>query len=298
MGRRWRELGIGLQGSRMSDFFNRKCRVTVGPETGGTGTSVDDSWRIAFKVNQNEDGKSNAVDVSIYNLTDSTHAKLAKEDQVLQLEAGYENNMSVIAVADITRVIRDRELPNIITRIECHDGFKTLSDIKLSLSFDAGSTVGQVVRSIANNLAIDYEPNSQVDLTKVYLNGFSYTGRCGQALDKVANFLGVDWVIQNRVLYFVNKNQALQGRAVLLSPASGLIGSPKNIIEENKKNGTKRKGYEVQSKLNPKIRPNQPLILKSRDVDGTFKIGNVTIESDTRGAEWKTTAHLWEYNNG
>jgi len=83
---------------------------------------------------------------------------------------------------------------------------------------------------------------------------------------------------------------------VLLTPDTGLIGSPERSddIEETQSGERKRLGWRVKSLLNPQIRPGDRLQIKSAEVDGVFRAENVNHFGDTEGGDWYTEAEVFE----
>ena len=275
-------------------LFNRKCSVSIGPN-GGTGTKVDQQFRVVFKVNKTIHADANTVNVQIYNLSEETRAALLRDNQVVMIEAGYESGTEVLTIAEVTRSVVVHLPPDIILDVEAADGAKTVRDRKINISFKKGRTVRSVLDAIATELALPIKVTG-AQPTGSYAKGVSFSGTVASALDRVCLKGGVIWSIQDGALQISHRTKASNARGVLLTPDTGLIGSPERIddIEETQSGERKRLGWRVKSLLNPQIRPGDRLQIKSAEVDGAFRAENVNHFGDTEGGDWYTEAEVFE----
>jgi hypothetical protein len=274
--------------------FNRTARVTIGPE-GKQGISFDERFRIAFRVTRTVGSEINSADVQIYGLSEQSRDEIKRKraNQIAQIEAGYDNQYSVLAIADITRTTIEHRPPDIVTSIECGDGARALRDRKINLSFEAGASVERVLSRVADELALGVRETG-VEITGVYQEGVSFSGRVGDVLNQVTRKAGIGWSIQNRNLQILDKFNASQGRGVLLTPETGLLASPEPL--EDPESDTERQrgsGFVVRCLLNPKIVPGDRLVIQSREVDGAYRVDTVEHRGDTRGSEWVTEAEVY-----
>lgn len=273
-------------------LFDRRCAVTVG-EGGGTGTRIDERFRVVFRVVKTLTTDTNVSDVQIYGLGDSLRQQFLVPGQVMQIEAGYAAGSEILSIADITNASIQRQPPEIITNLECQDGAQALKERKVALSFAPETPVQRVLDRLAQELALGQRATG-VEVQGVYRNGLTLSTTIRDALNRVTRKAGVTWSIQDRQLQILDRVQPSQGQGVLLSPASGLINSPERIDDpENEEELRRGVGYRVRSLLNPKIRPGEQLILESADVQGQFRIDTVEHTGDTRGNEWYTEADVY-----
>ena len=273
-------------------LFDRRCAVTVGEE-GGTGTRIDERFRVVFRVVKTLTTDTNVSDVQIFGLGDSLRQQFLVPGQVMQIEAGYAEGSEILSIADITNASIQRQPPEIITKLECQDGAQALKERKVALSFAPETPVQRVLDKLAQELALGQRVTG-VEVQGVYRNGLTLSTTIRDALNRVTRKAGVTWSIQDRQLQILDREQASQGQGVLLNPTSGLINSPERIDDpENEEELRRGVGYRVRSLLNPKIRPGEQLILESADVEGQFRIDTVEHTGDTRGNEWYTEAEVY-----
>jgi hypothetical protein len=273
-------------------LFDRRCAVTVGEE-GGTGTRIDERFRVVFRVVKTLTTETNVSDVQIYGLGDSLRQQFLASGQVMQIEAGYAAGSEILSIADITNASIQRQPPEIITKLECQDGAQALKERKVALSFAPETPVQRVLDKLAQELALGQRATG-VQVQGVYRNGLTLSTTIRDALNRVTRKAGVTWSIQDRQLQILDPVLSSQGQGVLLSPTSGLINSPERIDDpENEEELRRGVGYRVRSLLNPKIRPGEQLILESVEVQGQFRIDTVEHTGDTRGNEWYTEAEVY-----
>lgn len=273
----------------MSLLFDRRCRVTVGP-SGGDGIQVDERFRIEFRVIRTVGREMNTMTAAIYGLSERTRAELMQfgRDAVLQVEAGYRDGLEVLAIADVTRKRIRRAGTEIISEIECEDGARLLRDRKINLSFAAGTPVERVLARIAEELAVGVRETGVV-VAGEYLEGVSFSGPVGEVLDKVTGKAGVTWSIQDGMLQILDRVAESQDRGMLITPETGLLGSPERIEEEDRITERRRGvGYRIRTLLRPKARPGERLVLRAADVDEVLRIDSLEHTGDTRGETWVT----------
>jgi hypothetical protein len=273
-------------------LFDRRCAVTVGEE-GGTGTRIDERFRVGFSVVKTLTTETNVSDVQINGLGDSLRQQFLAPGQVIQIEAGYAGGSEILSIADITNASIQRQPPEIITKLECQDGAQALKERKVALSFAPETPVQRVLDKLAQELALGQRATG-VQVQGVYRNGLTLSTTIRDALNSVTRKAGVTWSIQDRQLQILDPVLSSQGQGVLLSPTSGLINLPERIDDpENEEELRRGVGYRVRSLLNPKIRPGEQLILESAEVQGKFRIDAVEHTGDTRGNEWYTEAEVY-----
>jgi hypothetical protein len=104
-------------------------------------------------------------------------------------------------------------------------------------------------------------------------------GQAADILDRMARSSGYEWSVQDGQLQFLEVGKALQRTAVSLTPDTGLLGSPE----------VGEKGVvTARSWLQPSIIPGRKVHIRSRQVNGFFRVLKLLHRGDTRGSEWYT----------
>jgi hypothetical protein len=299
-------------------LYNRVVSLVIGTE-GGQGREVS-NLRCAFSIEKGSTKSPNKCTARVWNASPATRAQIEVIGNVLVLKAGYteESGAALIFAGNIIRTLTVREGADWITELEMQDGFLEFRDTKISLSFAKGVTTQQVVDNISKQFGLPVRPLPASIAAKQYPGGFAFVGRVRDAMDKVCENSGLEWSIQNREIQVIPKGGVFKQRAYVLSPASGLLGSPSQesrtmtekaaakegitskqpgvrvILKRDKVDGEPKRnlqvfGFKVKSLLQPLIEPGSYVQLKSKGVAGEFfRVETLTHNGDTHGNEWHT----------
>lgn len=302
-------------------LFNRTASLIVGKD-GGKGRELA-GLRFSFSIQKGSTKTPNKCTVKVWNAAPETRALLEMIGNVLLLRAGYveDTGASTIFAGDVTRALTSREGPDWITELELLDGGSEFRDTKVSVSFAAGATATQVISDLAKRYGLPMRPLPADIAAKQYKNGFAFVGRVRDALDKACQYAGVEWSIQNREVQIIKRGGVFTRRAYLLSPDTGMIGSPmqesKSMTEkaaakegitatqpgvrrtiERDADGEARPvlqvlGYKVTTFLLPLLEPGGYVQLKSKSINGEFfRVEELVHNGDTHGKDWHTEITL------
>ena len=276
-------------------LYSRIVSVMVG-EPGGE-ASVLDAVRVNFNVVKTEDDEPNQFDLEVYNLSKSTRTKFETTDNRVILQAGYASmGLKLLAIGDIVRGSTEFKQPDVITSVDCRDGGRALRDARASLSFEPNVPAKTMVEELVKKLNVD---NIEIgfDLSGTFKNGWSFYGSARDGLNKLGACFGFQWSVQNNTLQLTKKRTPSAREAVLLTPSTGMIGSPSRI-DKTGNNLTKAKeepGLKVKCLLNPALVPGDPVVIESADYPrGTYRIVKVAHIGDTHGNEWSSTLEVVE----
>lgn len=298
-------------------LFNRVCSLVVGKE-GGKGRELT-GLRIAFSIQKGATKSPNKCTCKVWNTAPETRALISAIGNVMILKAGYVDDIGATTIfsGNITRSLTVREGADWVTEFEMEDGFLEFRDAKVSLSFAKGATTQQVVTALAQKFGLVVRPLPKDIASKQYPSGFAFVGRVRDAMDKVCDHSGMEWSIQNREIQIIRKGGVFTRQAYLLTPDTGMIGSPmqesKTMTEKAaakegitvKQPGvlktTKRDkdgevqpmlrvlGYKVKSLLQPLAEPGGYVQIKSKGINGEFfRVEELTHTGDTHGQDWHT----------
>lgn len=299
-------------------LFDRVAELEIG-QSGSKGILIKD-LRFAFNIEKTSSETLNSSTVKIYNLNLSSRKLIAIPNNILILRAGYAQDVGAITIftGSVRRALTMREGVDWITELQLDDGLIAYRDSKISLSFAVGVSALSVLKTVAGqfNLPVGTLPLGIVD--KAYTTGFSFVGRVREAMAKVCAYLGLEWSIQNQQIQIIKKGGTVKNQIVLLSPESGLIGSPafesktmnekaaakKSVTTDSKgkvvKSGAKGdvkqrlqvEGFTATSLLQPTIQCGNVIKLKAEGIEEFLKVEKLTHNGDTHGAEWTTELTL------
>ena len=269
--------------------FDRVAVVDIG-RSGEQGIRVS-ALRLSFSVVKSDKPDANTARVEIYNLSQDSRAQIESTDNRMILSAGYlQDVIKVLAVGDITSFYTEQRNGDNITVIEAGDGIRALTDTRISISYEEGISAQSIVDDIANALTLEAVDNL-ADLTGTYRNGFTFAGQAKQALEELAHRFNFEWSIQNGVLQILPRREADTREIVVLTPETGMIGSPQAMddvgvnISENKE----QVGITLSCQLQPRLVPGGVVEVISRDYNGLYRITEVEHTGDTRSQSWTST---------
>lgn len=272
--------------------YLRKVRATFngGLQINPGGINPHDI-RIEFAIDKDSSSSPNSAEITIYNLTESHRNSVGKEFDKITLEAGYippsgSGNVGIIFKGAVRDVEHRREGPNILTIISCGDGTKALKRATISKSFPKGTPVKDVVDELSKQLEKEGVSRGEWKFPddvkeKKFKRPYAVCGSCSRELDTIGRGNGFYWSLQNETLEIV-PGDGFIGGVVLISPETGMIGTP--AITDN--------GVRVSALLNPEIRPNRRIQLKSETLemngdDGMYRVSSVSYSGNNMDGEFK-----------
>jgi len=258
--------------------------------------------RCKFVVKRSDTLTPNVADIRVFNVTKELALQISREYKKVTLQAGYEGNFGVIFQGNIKQVIIGRESgTDTFVDIIAGDGDFAYNFAVVNASLAAGSTLqdqAQVAvasmapKGVTQGFQGDFPSESLPRGKVLYGNARNYLKVVAETSDKTVS-------IQDEKVVYISKTSYLPGEAVLLSDATGLIGTPQQTNE----------GLNVKSLLNPMIKIGGRVKIDSRVVierqkinfsvpgspsnipmplstDGVYYVMVVEYQGDTRGTEW------------
>lgn len=283
------------------------------------------------KTSSNKDKKNDAR-VEIYNLTEDRRKDLEEDYVQVSLKVGYVDtdlvelfSGQVINIATKKNGLRDyihrRENTNIVTVLDIDELYESLNATTVSKIVPAGKTVKDVFQSIVADIpeVTRYEMNGEVIKQQV-VDGYPLSGSPRQNLDKLSVEHGVEWQIDQGVLYVSDVDGSFSDDkegVFLISQASGLIERPEfknpdarrlnkpksptktksgkpRKTRKSKKTKPKSNTLRVKILLNPSIVAGSIFKLEFEELTGYYKVDEVVHEGDFRSQEWYSTLQCTE----
>jgi len=262
----------------MTEQFIRQYRVTVGE-------IQFDSLDISFKVTKTLTEEPNTVELVIYNLNPDNRAALEQQQKVpVQIEAGYKDAMGVIFLGKVREVWSSYNPPNWVTTLSSGDGEDELQTSRVNKSYGPGTPVTVIIKDVAKGINIEIgnipivSPSATLlEATNVFLNGVVLSGPARREFDRLIKSAGLQWSVQDGAFQLLEAGKALIAEAVVITPDTGLIGSP--TVGND---GT----IKLRALLNSSIIPGKQLTVSCAGLSGFFRCEKVTFEGDSSGGSW------------
>lgn len=260
----------------MGLLYQRITRVSFGI-VGQTFTVVTDLF-TQFDVEKTSEKTPNKVKIQITNLNETSRAALEQKNVIVRLEAGYQGKPDELFTGNISKGSSERSGHDWVTTIEAGDGRKAFKLAQVNTTLGPGANTKQVLETLAKALGKGVGAIKGVVDNLIYQNGITLTGDVETRLDEVTDKMGLEWSIQDDKLQVLPPDEPSEELDILLTPNTGLIGSP--VEREESKTGGKF--IEFTALLRAQIKPGVSLQIQSRDIDGSFKIRKAIYRGDNR----------------
>lgn len=274
-------------GTPTTRAFGRIIRITLSQPSTGRALVIE-GLHMAFTAERSRKKKPNAAEVTIYNLAPATRQALLSGKWKCAVAAGYESQEPVpVAVqGDVDAVENDRQPQDILTKLKIRDGGEAYSASPASLALAPPITVARALEEVARSMDLGLSPLPDACAVE-YVGGLTFQGRARDALDELTAAVGLGWSIQDGVIVVANPNIPLPRTAPLISPSTGLIGSPK----ENKKRG-RVTDITAEVTFDARYTPGLKVVLQSADIKGTYLIFKAAHACDNMGGAFTSTLTL------
>jgi hypothetical protein len=238
----------------VSTLFGRVWSVSVG--------SLDVSdLDLSFKVERATSRSPGTAEIKISNLSDTNRARVESGD-IVRLWAG----------------------------LGCPQG-------EAPLIFHGDTPAVQVLRDAVQTLGIgrgnlaDFESAYRLRNGSTALAaGYVAHGNARDVLNRFLRAAGLRWSIQGGALQVMTQGRALQSRAVVLAPDSGLVAAAWD--ETGQRTQGRRGVLSVKALIQPGIEPGRLVRVESEAATGTFEVRKAVWAGDTRTADWHVTCDL------
>lgn len=270
----------------MSALFGRQWSLSVG--------SLDLSdLDLSFKVARTTRREPNSAEIQVFNLSRQTRARV-EQGGLIRLYAGYEDPAQIFQ-GDSRYVYTTRDGTEQITTLIARDGGHGYVDSPISRAYAPGTPVETVIRDALDVMGIGrgnladfvYGLDGGQDLA----DGYVAHGPANRVLNDLIRASGCRWSVQHGALQVQRRGQALQTRVVVLSPDSGLLGSP-TWDERGLRSGGRRGVLTCVTLIQPGIEPGRMVRIDTVDVTGDFEVRGIEYVGDTRADDWTASLTL------
>lgn len=283
----------------MGELFGRSCAITIN-------TTRFVSLDIQCEIEKTAKSEPNTCSLRVWNLSKDHRAaieelspptragsalasKKEKEHRAtkgipVKIEAGYGDELSLLWLGDLRTARSERNGPDWITVLDSGDGEKAWQNARVNVSFGPKTPVDTALRAMVRALGVGEGNLSKVvdrlriaGVGKLYPQGTVISGPVSRELTDFARSADLEWSIQDGAIQFVDRGKALAGRAVKLSSATGMRGSPTVDIDGVLK---------VHTLLIPDVRPGTLIVMDAVRVKGNYRVEKITYRLDRAGDDW------------
>lgn len=258
---------------------------------------------VSFTVEKSLDREPNKATVQIGNLSGSRRKSIENsEEPQLQIRAGYQDAglQDSIFVGDAHDIYSSRDGANIWTHIEAKDGGQSYRSARLVASFKPGTALATVLNSIARAMGVGVGNTNAIASTatldsggNIFSSGLAIEGPAWRSMDSVCRSSGLRWSVQNGTLQLRQRRAPAEVTTVLLSPTTGLIGSP---ARESKDPRTGDITVSATTLIVPGLYPGKVIVLDSSTVTGSWMIHGLRYTGSTVANDWYADLSLRDYD--
>ncbi len=283
----------------MSRQYLRACKLIVSA-AGGDGLDLS-LLHIKFSIKKADAQTPNAAEIRIYNVAETTVARIRREFSRVVLQAGYEGNQGVLFDGNIKQVRFGREAgTDTYIDIAAGDGDDAYNFAIVNTTLAAGAKQSDQIGAASSTMAGRGVQQGFIADTggQQLARGKAMYGMARDYLRQSAEASDTSWSIQDGKLQFVSATGALPNQAVVLNSKTGLIGQPEQTND----------GITARCLLNPSLKIGGRVKINEQDVavaklpdtkkdaqankpadisaDGFYRILVIEHTGDTRGNDW------------
>lgn len=248
------EFEIGTKG-KTDEQGNKKDLTTYIPSQTLT---VSYPISLQLNINQNVFSSANSGKFILYNLNPNTRALLYKDKYdltkyvTMKLYAGYQNTMPLVFYGDFLQCYSYRKSGSVdwITEIEATDMMYIFQYGFANYTMAAGTTFENLLKTLLADI-----PNLEIGYISPKIQPLKKSQTFwGETLSILKNdYLDYQIYVHNNELNVIAEDETVPGQISLITPKSGLLGSP-----------TRAEMYlDVECIFEPGILPGQGIALES-----------------------------------
>jgi hypothetical protein len=271
---------------RSGQQYGREYQLSVGPR----------AWtdlHVKARVRRTLGSHPNSFQIQVWNLNEDSRAMCEERGADVRLLAGYTGNVGTIFAGSLWDAVHERQEGDIVTTIKANDGDKNWRN-QLRKSWASGTPKEQVLRACAETLGIAVDPDALALVTGSYGGPRVVNGPAVMQVDRIATSLGLQWSVQNGQLLMVPMDGTTNEAAVVLSPETGLVGSPaaEPRRKPSKSKPAQRGMVECTALCNPLLTPGRLVILRALDIRGNYRVDEADFDLDSHGSDWVVNLRL------
>jgi hypothetical protein len=272
------------------NLFDRAYRLQVD-------TLLVSDLQVTFEVKRSLSAKTaNSAEVKLVNLAESTRKRLqGMHDVFVSIEAGYSDGMSVIFRGELHEAFSTREGTEWSTQVTSNDGSTARKKKRIQHSFPANTRVSDIIVACAKALEVGLGNTEKAASSAAWFGvtpatvqtGYVASGDALSQLDRVCRSCGLEWSIQDNQLQLLPRGQPIAEQGIVLTPSSGLIGSPEL---------GKGRMVRCRTLMIPNLLPGRRVELRTKHVQGVYRVETTHHKGDYASAdEWGIELELKEF---
>ncbi len=277
---------------------DRVYRLTVGDSLSGDALLIENTLQVSFDISKSSNNKNrtNSASIEITNLSKESLKLLDVSYPAAVFEAGYkEIGMKRLFSGQITNVTTRKSGTDLVTQILMGSGYTELNHDVMNSLVAPGRTLKEVTEDIRKALpGVSKGVYNGTNLNNPIIYGYPLTGTPKEMLDELSSKYGLDWQVDDGVLYVHDNDRASSekfGEAYVVSASTGLIENAYRVtgdVKRGAKDKTNKQSVQWKMLLNPDIVAGSIVKLEDAFINGWFKVESIRHSGEWRGTGWYT----------
>ena len=263
----------------MALLYNRKIKLEV-VDIETNVKYIFDGLRIAFDFVKSWEGVPNSGSVTIYNVAEEARAPLDKVNNVVNVIAGYGEDINPVLTGTILKTETERETADIVTEIQIGDGALALANAQVNKVFPKNNTELDIIREAIlqlQNQGVGLNNDFNEDDFKVKLpRAVTVSDTAKAVLSEYTSKRQYRWSIQDSQLLLLKYSDGTSEDAFRLAPETGLIGTPKTSFNN----------ITFNTLLLPGLSVGRKVVLEGTKSDAAYVILKLNGRGDNFGNEF------------
>lgn len=277
---------------------DRVYRLTVGDSLSGEALLIENTLQISFDVSKSSSNKdrTNSASIEVTNLSKESLKLLDVSYPAAVLEVGYrEIDMKRVFAGQVTNVTTRKSGTDLVTQILLGAGYTELNHDVMNSLVAPGRTLKEVTEDIRKALpGVSRGVYNGTNLNNPVIYGYPLMGTPKEMLDELSSKYGMDWQIDDGVLYVHDSDRASSEKfedAYLISASTGLIENAYSVsgqVKRGSKDKSKKQSIQWKMLLNPDIVAGSIVKLEDTFITGWFKVDSLRHTGGWRDSNWYT----------
>lgn len=237
-----------------------------------------DTLDCEFDIPFDDDAEANEGEIIVYNLTDKTIRQIKKGNKI-SVTAGYGKDTGVIFSGTVSKVLTRYEGLDKVTTITVVDGNGRKDHEVKEIAFAAGTKASTILKNLIGKTGISIAV-FKIKRDHTFKDKTTVDGSLMEGIKKYAQICGVSAYVCKSKIYVCPLTYG-QNTNFVLSAETGLL-SISEFEEEQTAEEYKDvvRGYEIEMLLQHRIQTASIVRVKSKNVNGTFRVREGTHTYD------------------
>jgi hypothetical protein len=281
---------------------DRVYRLTVGDSLSGDALLIENTLQVAFDISKSSSNKdkTNSASIEITNLSKEDLKLLDVDYPAAVFEAGYrEIGMKRLFSGQVTNVTTRKSGTDLVTQILMGDGYTSLNHDVMSSLVAPGRTLKEVSEEIRKALpGVSRGVYNGTNLNNPVIYGYPLMGTPKEMLDELSSKYGLDWQVNEGVLYMHDNDRASSENfeeAYVISPTSGLVEDAYRVsgdVKRGAKDKAKKQSVQLKMLLNPDIVAGSIVKIEDTLITGWHRVDSIRHSGGWRDQPWYSELQL------